>query len=90
MEDDPFTSVERNGGIKLVERNCPFRNVAMERPALCSTTVSTLTRLLGVRVERELTFQNGDGCCAFHVHLDQPVDTTTFRFAFENNGDGND
>jgi len=82
IEGDPFTSVEHNGGIRLVERNCPFRAVAMERPPLCSTTVSTLTRLLGVRVERTCSFQSGDGCCVFDVHPDEPVDRS-FRFAFE-------
>lgn len=84
FEDDPFTSVEHaDGETILVERNCPFQKVAMTRPQLCSTTVSTLTRLLGVRVERRQRFQNGDGKCTFHVLADQPVDPATFRFAFE-------
>jgi predicted ArsR family transcriptional regulator len=82
--DDPFTSVEKcNGEIVLVERNCPFQKVALARPQLCSTTVSTLTRLLGVRVERRQRFQNGDGRCTFHVLRDQPVDPAKFRFEFE-------
>jgi len=84
FEDDPHMSVDRSKGETiLVERNCPFQTVAMTRPQLCSTTVSTLTRLLGVRVERRQRFQNGDGKCAFHVLADQPVDPATFRFAFE-------
>ena len=28
LEDDPFISIERNGHVALVERNCPFTNVA--------------------------------------------------------------
>jgi predicted ArsR family transcriptional regulator len=85
FEDDPFTTVEHaNGETILVERNCPFQKVAMMRPQLCSTTVSTLTRLLGVRVERRQRFQNGDGKCTFHVLADQPIDPATFRFEFEN------
>jgi predicted ArsR family transcriptional regulator len=89
FEDDPFASVEKlNGELVLVERNCPFQKVAMERPQLCSTTVSTLTRLLGVRVERRQRFQNGDGRCTFHILKDQPVDTSTFRFEFERQSDG--
>ena len=84
--DDPFTSVEtRNGEIVLVEQNCPFQKVALARPQLCSTTVSTLTRLLGVRVERRQRFQNGDGRCTFHVLRDQPVDVADFRFELEGN-----
>ncbi len=90
LENDPFTTVERNGGVKLVERNCPYQRVAMERPALCSTTVSTLTRLLGFRVERRSKCQNGDGRCAFHGLANEPVDTKTFRFDFERNGEGED
>ncbi|MEM7350368.1 MAG: MarR family transcriptional regulator [Acidobacteriota bacterium] len=84
-EDDPFTVVEThgNGSLRLVERNCPFLDVARRRPALCSITVSTLTRLLGYRVVREEKFQNGDGCCAFRVLTDQPVDADRAEFQLE-------
>jgi predicted ArsR family transcriptional regulator len=84
LEDDPFTSVEEDadGGLRLVERNCPFLNVASERPALCRLTVSTLTRLLGYRVVREERFQNGDGRCVFRVRPDR-VASDSFRFEFE-------
>ncbi|HYE58492.1 MAG TPA: hypothetical protein VD948_08295, partial [Rhodothermales bacterium] len=79
LDDDPFTAVETGeGGIRLVERNCPYLNVAAGRPALCSVTVSTLTRLLGARVVREERFQTGDGRCAFRVLTDQPVEPGTF------------
>lgn len=84
LEDDPFISIERNGHVALVERNCPFTNVANERPHLCSITVNTLTRLLGMRVSRERTFQNGDGCCEFRVQRDEPVDATNLGFTLEN------
>lgn len=69
--------------IRLIERNCPFYDIAMKRPVLCSVTLNTLTRLLGCRVEREKQFQNGDGCCVFRVHMDQPIDLTTFAFEVE-------
>lgn len=83
FEDDPYTRVvEDENGLWLIEQNCPFLNLAVKRPALCSVTVSTLTRLLGVRVAREKRFQNGDGQCAFHVLADQPV-SADFRFEFE-------
>ena len=39
----------------------------MERPDICSTTVSTLRRLTGCEVVRERRFQDGDGRCEFHV-----------------------
>ena len=85
LEDDPYmTAEERDGEIRLVERNCPFLHTAMSRPALCSVSVSALTRLLGARVEREERFQNGDGRCVFRVNADQPVDVATWGFRVEN------
>ena len=84
IENDPFTAVDReNGELQLVERNCPYLNVAARRPALCSLTVSVLSRLLGVRVTRVRRFQDGDGCCVFRVHDDQPLDSNTFLFESE-------
>ncbi|HYR28363.1 MAG TPA: winged helix-turn-helix transcriptional regulator [Thermoanaerobaculia bacterium] len=80
LADDPYMDVARDGGdLLLIERNCPFLNTAMRRPALCSVSVNALTRLLGVRVHREEKFQNGDGRCVFKVHANEPVDNWTFR-----------
>jgi predicted ArsR family transcriptional regulator len=71
-EGDPFTDVQRRGeNYVLVERNCPYLSVAMERPDICSTTVSTLRRLTGCEVVRERRFQDGDGRCEFHVKTAQ-------------------
>ena len=78
-----MTAEPHDGGYRLVERNCPFLNTAMRRPALCSVSVNALTRLLGVRVEREEKFQNGDGRCVFRVHAAQPVDAANWAFALE-------
>ncbi len=83
FENDPYTRVvEDQDGLWLVEENCPFLNLALQRPALCSVTVSTLQRLLGVKVKREKRFQSGDGHCAFHVLADQPIEDS-FRFELE-------
>lgn len=74
LENDPFVEVERRGeDWVVIERNCPFLNVAMQRPAICSTTVSTLRRLVGYEVVRERRFQDGEGRCEFRVLTDQPV-----------------
>ncbi len=79
LSDDPYMDVDRDGDdLLLIERNCPFLNTAMRRPALCSVSVSALTRLLGVRVHREEKFQNGDGRCVFRVHANEPVTDWTF------------
>ena len=85
LEEDPFTEVEKSesGELRLVERNCPFLNVALERPALCSLTVSTLTRLLGFKVVREKRFQAGDGRCVFRVLTDRPIGPDHASFSFE-------
>jgi predicted ArsR family transcriptional regulator len=86
IEDDPFTDVSAGGdALQLVERNCPYLNVAMRRPALCSVTVSVLSRLLGYRVTRTERFQNGDGRCRFHVHRNLPLESAEFRFESEMN-----
>jgi len=75
LADDPYMDVERTGDdFRLVERNCPFYNTAMRRPALCSVSVNALARLLGVRVAREEKFQNGDGRCVFRVYSGEAVD----------------
>lgn len=83
IQNDPFISVERNGYVALVEHNCPFLNVAMQRPVLCSVTVNALTRLLGFKVQRRRSFQAGDGCCEFRIETDRPVDPAREPFTLE-------
>ena len=81
LSDDPWMEIrDDEGGYAVVERNCPFLNVAMARPALCSLTINTLRRLLGVQVAREQTFQNGDGRCVFRIKADQPATDADFVF----------
>lgn len=84
LDDDPYMEHDRVGGdLRLIERNCPFYNTAMRRPALCSVSVNALTRLLGVRVAREETFQNGDGRCVFRAYTNEPIDVATWQFTLE-------
>jgi predicted ArsR family transcriptional regulator len=72
--EDAYMRVEPTpGGFQLVEQNCPFLNVALHRPGLCSVTVSLLSRVLGVEVVREERFQAGHGRCAFRVYADRPL-----------------
>lgn len=84
-DDDSFTKAERRGDdYVLIERNCPYLNVAMERPDICSTTISTLRRLTGCEVVRERRFQDGDGLCEFHVRTRQASpDRKQVRFEIE-------
>jgi DeoR family transcriptional regulator, suf operon transcriptional repressor len=72
--DDSNMEIEnKSNSYTLIERNCPFHNVAMERPILCSVTVSVLTHLLGCSIKRVKRLQNGDGCCAFQINLAETV-----------------
>lgn len=85
LQDDPFMSVEkRDGDLILIERNCPFLNVAMEHPAMCSLSVSTLERLLGHPVAREEKFQSGHGRCVFRVRMGRKAPEGAFRMEAEN------
>jgi predicted ArsR family transcriptional regulator len=80
-DKDAFATVEKDGGdFLLIERNCPFLNVAMEHPALCSLSVSTLEMLLGRQVVREERFQAGNGRCVFRIKMDAPPPKRGFRF----------
>lgn len=80
--DEQMEVREEEDALYLIENNCPFLDVAVERPAVCSLTVSTLSRLLGHPVTRTERFQDGHGRCVFKVDPDQSVDET-FRFALE-------
>jgi predicted ArsR family transcriptional regulator len=83
-DDDPYMSVEQGAeGFDLVERNCPFYNVAMKRTGICDVTVRALSRLAGVRVVRGKTFQNGDGCCTFRVYRNESADAEKLKIAAE-------
>ena len=84
LKDDPYMDVEEvEGGFRLIERNCPFINTAMNRPTLCSVSTNALTKLLGFRVAREEKFQNGDGRCVFRVYANEPIDSATWEFRYE-------
>jgi predicted ArsR family transcriptional regulator len=82
--NDPFIDVEpAEDGYRLIEHNCPFLDVALARPLLCSCTVSVLTRLLERRVVREERFQDGRGRCVFRIYADQSLDQGALRFGPE-------
>lgn len=80
-ENDEFISVEDTGeGIQIVEHNCPYLNVALVHPGLCSVTTNAMSQILGQQVIRTETFQEGAGRCVFRV-LDQPAPAS---FVLEN------
>ena len=72
-DQDAYMEVQwKEDAPALIERNCPFFNVAQKHPAICSVSVNTLERLLGFKVVREQRFQAGHGRCVFRVRLDEP------------------
>ena len=72
-DKDAYMQVEwRARAPALIERNCPFYDVAQRHPAICSVSVNTLERLLGFKVVREQRFQAGHGRCVFRVRPDEP------------------
>lgn len=84
FEEDPYMATEQVGeDFRLIERNCPYYNTAMARPAMCGVSVNALTRLLGVRVAREETFQRGDARCVFHAYAHETIDAATWEYAPE-------
>lgn len=84
FDDDPFMEIEDDGGTyRIVERNCPYLNMAMRRPIFCSVSVNAIARVLGYRIVREERFQNGDGRCVFRVLEDQPIDPESREFTIE-------
>jgi len=84
LKDDPHMTIEQaEDGYKLIERNCPFINTAMNRPALCSISVNALSKLLGVRVQRDEKFQTGNGRCVFHIFANEPIDPSSHQFKLE-------
>ena len=86
FEEDPFVEVEideDDHGYRIVERNCPFLNVAVKRPAVCSITVHAFSRLLGCRVIREKRFQHGAGHCSFRVLPGEKIEGAQEEFRVE-------
>lgn len=86
FDEDPYTEVAvDDDGAMLIEHNCPYLTAARDEPRLCSVTISTMKRLLGVEVERTERFQHGDGRCVFRIRAGRPV-APDFRFDWEDGG----
>lgn len=82
-DDEQMTHRRTDDHHELIENNCPFLDVALERPALCSVTVSTLSRVLDAKVTRTERFQDGHGRCVFRIDPDETPDVDSFQFEEE-------
>jgi predicted ArsR family transcriptional regulator len=78
--NDSYCEVKKNNGTyQIIEYNCPFLQVALEKPIVCSSSVNLLERILGFRVIRRATFQRGDSRCVFEIDTSQPVSVEAFE-----------
>lgn len=72
-DDDVFLSIKQSDdGIDIIEHNCPYLNVALAHPALCSVTTNVMSTVLDRQVVRTETFQEGSGRCVFRVLEEKP------------------
>lgn len=79
-DNDEFVSIEKiDGQTAIVEKNCPFIDVSLDHPSICSLTTNVIGQVSGKKVKRAKSFQAGDGMCVF-VMLDN---TSWDGFEFE-------
>jgi predicted ArsR family transcriptional regulator len=79
-DNDEFVSIEKiDGQTAVVEKNCPFIDVSLDHPSICSLTTNVIGQVSGKKVKRAKSFQAGDGMCVF-VMLDN---TSWDGFEFE-------
>jgi predicted ArsR family transcriptional regulator len=60
-------------GFRIDDYNCPFRNIALQQPALCNWHLQLLTYTLHTTVEMEGCIVEGGACCSFKVHPQEPA-----------------
>lgn len=67
-DGDEFLSIEKiDGQTMVVEKNCPFIDVSLDHPSICSLTTNVIGEVTGKKVKRAKSFQAGDGMCAFLI-----------------------
>ena len=60
-------------GFVLIERTCPFRDVAVDHPAVCAMDTEWIGRLTGMRPELDCTIASGAEHCIYHLVPEIPV-----------------
>jgi predicted ArsR family transcriptional regulator len=72
-EESGLASVEETGDRFLIrDYNCPYAELAIERPEICRYHTQVVTRLLGAPVTLERSIARGEPHCIFSV-AKQPV-----------------
>ena len=59
-------------GLRLVEHNCPIRQVASEAPAACDAEAQLFSDVLGVEVVRERHIASGARSCEYRL-VEEPL-----------------
>jgi predicted ArsR family transcriptional regulator len=66
---------DAQGGIALIERNCPIATLAAKHPEICDHEASLFSRTLKWKTTLESCQARGDGVCVFRIGRAKPAAT---------------
>ena len=66
---------EPDGGVALIERNCPVATLAAKHPEICDHEASLFSRTLKWKTTLESCQARGDGVCVFRIGKAKPAAT---------------
>jgi len=66
---------EPDGGVALIERNCPIATLAAKHPEICDHEASLFSRTLKWKTTLESCQARGDGVCVFRIGRAKPAAT---------------
>lgn len=65
---------EKDGEFRVIEHNCPYRNLAQDFPAVCQLDSTLIATVLGAPAEKLRCQTEGAAHCAFRIRM---LDITT-------------
>ena len=73
LDEEGFAAeVERRGGELLIrELSCPYLQIGMQHPEVCTIDQSFIAKALSLPVERVRCLLDGDAHCAFSVQVEE-------------------
>ena len=73
LDEEGFSAeVERRGGELMIrELSCPYFQVGMQHPEVCTIDQTFIAKALSLPVERVHCVLDGDAHCAFSVHVEE-------------------
>jgi predicted ArsR family transcriptional regulator len=71
LEEEGFlvTWEEHNGEVRLIEHNCPYRNLGRQHPDICTLDHALITRVLDSPAEKISCLLQGDQRCAYEISV---------------------